>query len=418
MKMLERLKDKFQRHRERISPLGFQSLLSDSIDFIQPAHWDPIAGNASIFLGRSYLQAIEACSPENTCQRYAVAFLKGRPAVILACQVATITGGQLVPSAKAKKDVLAQNYKERILVCGNLVSSGLHGIAFASGLDREQGWRMAAELLYKIRRAEKLAGMVDFVMIKDIKGSVLRESEVAERYSYRRVKTDPDMVLELDRKFGAFKDYLEALNTKYRSRVKKVIKTVEEGGYTSDTLVVDAAMDRVLHGLYLEVEDRSATRPARLPRGYFKQLSERLGDDFACRALRNGKDIAGFISVIRDGDEAIAYYVGFRYEVNDQLPIYFRLLQLVVETAIEWKCKKVSFGRTALGPKADLGAKPVECHVWVRHRVPVVNWALRQLFPNVPFEDAPHRSVFKEAVEGKPPKAAKGAKAAHGGDAS
>lgn len=398
MKMLENLKDKLKRHKERVSPLGFQSLLSDSIDYIQHAHWDPIADGASIFLRRSYLQAIEACSPDNTCQRYAVAFLKGRPAVILACQVAHITGGQLIPS-KAKKDVLAESYKERILVCGNLVSSGLHGIAFASGLDKEQGWRMAAELLYKIRRSEKLAGMVDFVMIKDIKGQALRESEVAERYSYRRVKTDPDMVLELDGKIGSFKDYLEALNTKYRSRVKKVAKTVEEAGYAAESLKVDAAMDRILHGLYLEVESRSATRLARLPKGYFKALSDRLGDDFVCKALRNGKDIAGFISVIRDGDEAIAYYVGFRYEINENLPIYFRLLQLVIETAIGWNCRKVSFGRTALGPKADLGAKPVDCHVWVRHRVPVVNWVLRKLFHTVPFEEAPQRSVFKEARE-------------------
>lgn len=413
--MLDKLKDKMKRHKERISPLGFQSLLSDSIDFVQPAHWDPIAGEASIFLRRAYLQAIEACSPPNTYQRYAVAFVNGKPAVILACQVAQINGGQLVPAqgkekskVKGKKDILAESYQERILVCGNLVSSGLHGIAFASGLDKEQGWRMAAELLYKIRRSEKLAGMVDFVMIKDIKGAALKDSEITERYSYRRIKTDPDMVLELDKKLAGFEDYLGALNTKYRSRVKKVAKTIEESGYTCVTLKVDAAMDRVLHGLYLEVESRSATRPARLPEGYFKALSDRLGDDFVCRALRKGKDIAGFISIVRDGDEAIAYYVGFRYDLNGTLPIYFRLLQLVIETAIGWKCTKVSFGRTALGPKADLGAKPVECHVWVRHRVPVVNWVLRKLFHTVPFEDAPQRSVFKEAKEtneAKSPKA-------------
>lgn len=77
--------------------------------------------------------------------------------------------------------------------------------------------------------------------------------------------------------------------------------------------------------------------------------------------------------------------MGFRYDLNDKLPIYFRLLQPVIETAIGWKCKKVSFGRSALGPKADLGAKPVECHVWVRHRVPVVNRVLRKQFHTVPF---------------------------------
>jgi predicted N-acyltransferase len=252
-------------------------------------------------------------------------------------------------------------------------------------------------MLYRIRRAEKLAGEVDFVMIKDIKGSRLKDSEVVERYSYRRIKTDPDMVLELDRKLGTFKDYLEALNTKYRSKARKFIKTVEEGGYAAESAKVDAAMDRALHALYMEVERKSATRMATLPKGYFKGLADALGDDFACKVLRKGDEVAGFISILRDGDEAIAYYVGFKYSLNEKFPLYFRLLQLVIEQALEWKCKKVSFGRTALEPKAGLGAKPVECHVWVRHRVSAVNWAIRKLFRNVPFEEAPERSAFKEA---------------------
>ena len=106
--------------------------------------------------------------------------------------------------------------------------------------------------------------------------------------------------------------------------------------------------------------------------------------------------MVGFVSVIKDGKDAVAYYVGLDYNVNKKLPIYFRLLQLVIDVAINWSCEKVLFGRTALEPKANLGAEPVEEFIWARHRVPVVNFMVRKLFRNMPFDIAPERSVKKK----------------------
>ncbi|HSX59788.1 MAG TPA: hypothetical protein VLF18_06285 [Tahibacter sp.] len=46
----------------------------------------------------------------------------------------------------------------RLLVCGSLVSSGLHGLAFAPGEDPALLWHGVAEALYRIRRADRLHG--------------------------------------------------------------------------------------------------------------------------------------------------------------------------------------------------------------------------------------------------------------------
>ncbi|TDR20506.1 GNAT family N-acetyltransferase [Marinicella litoralis] len=397
MNIIDQVKDKLHRHQERHSESGYRFVFADSIAFINANDWDWVAKHHSVFLSRRYLAAIEGCSPENTEQRYAMAYnQQNQPVVIVACQVAQIGGEQLTQESGKLTEKIRKSYQERVLVCGNLVSSGLHGVGFALNFDPEKAWRIAAEILYKIRRAEKLSGKIDFVMIKDIKKPLLKPSEVLERYSYRRIQTDPDMVLELGDAVSTFDDYLALLTTKYRGRIKKIIKTLEQAELRCEKLMLDESSDDKVHGLYLQVEAKSATRMATLPKGYFLALQQALGEDFCCYGITSSEGLVGFVSVVKDGKEAVAYYVGLDYQVNQKLPIYFRLLQLVVETAIDWGCEKVLFGRTALEPKASLGAEPVEEFVWARHRVPVVNFMIRKLFRNVPFDIAPERSVKKK----------------------
>ncbi|WP_223789607.1 GNAT family N-acetyltransferase [Marinicella meishanensis] len=397
MSLIDQVKDKLQRHQERHSTTGHRFVLADRVDFMHGAAWDQVAEHSSIFLSRRYLRALESCAPNNTAQRYAMAYDdQQQPVVIVAAQVAVIGGEQLTQETGQLTDAIKQKYQERVLVCGNLVSSGLHGVGFAPDLDPTLGWRIVSEALYKIRQAEKLAGKIDFVMIKDLKKPLLPPSEVLERYSYRRIQTDPDMVLNLGPEVRTFDDYLAMLTAKYRGRIKKIIKTIDTGPLTTETLTLNEQLDAQLHALYLQVENKSATRLATLPAGYFLALQQALGEDFRCVGIRNQDEVAGFVSVIKEGDQAIAYYVGLDYQVNEQYPIYFRLLQLVIEVALDWGCQHISFGRTALEPKANLGAEPVEEFVWARHRVPVVNYMVRKLFRNVPFDEAPKRSVKKQ----------------------
>jgi hypothetical protein len=55
----------------------------------------------------------------------------------------------------------------------------------------------------------------------------------------------------------------------------------------------------------------------------------------------------------------------------------------------------VSFGRTALEPKARLGARPAPMTVWVRHRVQAMNVLVRGLLRTISHEEAPDRNPFK-----------------------
>lgn len=105
----------------------------------------------------------------------------------------------------------------------------------------------------------------------------------------------------------------------------------------------------------------------------------------------------GFVvTLLEDQDSAIAYHIGFDREVAAELPLYLRLLHVAVGDAIDAGARRVSFGRTALEPKAALGARPSPLHVWVRHRQPVLNRLMRALLGRIHHDEAPARNPLPD----------------------
>ena len=139
----------------------------------------------------------------------------------------------------------------------------------------------------------------------------------------------------------------------------------------------------------------AAVRPVTLPPGFFPALAEAVADDFRCLVVRREGEIVGFISMLRDGETAVAYYVGFDRQSGVGNTVYLGLLHAVIGEALRLGCRRISFGRTALEPKSGLGARPERLWLWTRHRVPDVNVVLRQLLRVVPRGEAPDRNPFK-----------------------
>ena len=65
-------------------------------------------------------------------------------------------------------------------------------------------------------------------------------------------------------------------------------------------------------------------------------------------------------------------------------------------TAIALGARSLPFGRTALEPKARLGARPQEMQVWPRHRQPVFNRIVRQLTGFAHHAEAPATNPFRK----------------------
>src|SRR5438445_627865 len=299
-----------ERHRERHRPSGFGFALADSIDYLDAATWDAVSAGQSLFLQRRYLGALERAGPDNLARRYALIFRGRQPVAGVVMQIVTVAGTRLMKPlaaatgrgglrsarallSRALSPVVrraGEAVRERVLVCGNLLSWGFHAVAFARDEDPAAIW---------------------------------------------------------------------------------------------------------------PVVENAPVRPVTLPVAFFPTLAESLGDDFRATLVRRESQPVGFISVLRDGDTAVAYYIGFERTPGVGNTVYLALLHSVIGDAIEMRCRRVSFGRTALEPKAGLGARPERLWLWARHRNPALNVLIRRLLRAVPHGEAPERNPFKSAPRGE-----------------
>jgi hypothetical protein len=405
------LSDLRERHRDRHRPTGFGFVFADRIDYLDPARWDSVIADRCLFLRRDVLRTIEKHGPQNIKPRYAIIFRAEKPVALLVAQVVHVTARNLKrerhtqvdpPSRPLLRRVLApafgaavSNLNERMLVAGNLLSWGFHGIAFAPDENPQEIWSGIAEALYRIRRAERLTGQTNFVMVKDLTAEQ-PGLEVLRRFSYRPMETEPNMVLTIDSAWRSYEDYLTALDAKYRRNAKDQAKKLAAAECILEPLSdLDPHAAR-LHELYLAVHDNASVRLVTVPQEYLPALARTAKDQFRCTVAKQGDALLGFVTTLRDGDTAVAYYIGFdRAAAATGLPLYLRLLHATVGDAISWRCKRLSLGRTALEPKAALGAQPEPMSVWVRHRLPAFNWLLRGLLDGVPHAEAPDRNPFK-----------------------
>ncbi len=405
-----------ERHEGRHRPTGFGFAFADRVNYLDAARWDAVTAQGSVFLRRELLRVIEDHGPENIQPRYALIFEGERAVAALAAQVVTITGESLGPESESRKvtpkverlsgmlrraiapatRTASARLRERMLVAGNLLGWGFHGIAFAPSEDPERLWPGVAEALYRIRRAERLTGQTNFVMVKDLTAEQTG-LKALHRFSYRPLETEPNMVLEINPAWRSYEDYLAALDAKYRRNAKDQMKKLASAGCALEEISDLTLHAGRLHELYLSVHGNASVRLVTLRNTYLAELARAAGKDYRCTGIRRGDEILGFVTTLRDGDTAIAYYIGFdRAAAAEGLPLYLRLLHTTIADAIAWGCRRLSLGRTALEPKAALGAKPEPMSVWLRHRVPAMNWMLRGLLGAVSHAEAPERNPFKE----------------------
>jgi hypothetical protein len=73
------------------------------------------------------------------------------------------------------------------------------------------------------------------------------------------------------------------------------------------------------------------------------------------------------------------------------------MLQTAIEDGIRHGCKRVTYGRTALEPKARLGAVAVPLTVYGRHKNPIIGPLITLFLQQMaPKEGPPLRSPFNK----------------------
>jgi hypothetical protein len=417
---LPRVRDRLATRRQLRRPSGFRIAVADTIAQLDPAQWDAVVDGESWFFSRAYCAMLERVPPAVVEPRYALISDAAGPVAAVVLQWAEVDGTRLRPLPKESDDELnplrrlvdklsrparaafANRLRERVLVCGNLLTYGQHAVAVADDVEPDSVWPAVAEVLYRVRRAEKLAGQAGFVLIKDVPADDNDGVAQLRDLGYRGVETEPNMVLAIDPAWKTHADYLASLASKYRSAVKnQILAPIEKAGLALRAFAPAGALGRRAHELYLGVHANAGLRPFTLHPDYFEALAATAGERVRFSGLFAGAEdtpeaLRGFIVTLADTQEALGYHIGFAQGPEGELPLYLRLLHASIEDAIAMRAPALSFGRTALEPKSRLGAKPREMQVWLRHRQPVFNQIVKRLVGFAHHEDAPQTDPFKK----------------------
>lgn len=397
-----------QRFRLRRTPTGCAYALADDVSMLNPEHWDLLTRGKSVFLSRRYLAVLQQHAPPGVRLHAALVYRDGRPVAAVAAQSIRVRADQAAKSdGPARKRVRAwwraiAGLDQRVMVCGNLLSWGNHGVALADETEPRLVWPGVTEALYRLRKAQGIFGRTDLILVKDLPAEDDGTAQALHPYSYRPFATEPDMVLTLDPAWNTFDDYLASLRKDYRKAIRNTHKEIAEAGLSVQRLSAEEMQreSAALHRLYLDVVEKQRFRLVTLSPSYLPAMAAAFAEDFVTTGIRaaDGR-LVGFVTTLRDGDGAVAYYIGFDRQVATAgVPLYLRLLQAVVEDAIALKATCISFGRTALEPKARLGAAPRGVRCFVKHRIEPLNVVVRGLIETMPEPDLPpQRNPFRES---------------------
>jgi predicted N-acyltransferase len=369
-----------ERHQQLRKPTHLQFAFADRIDLLHESAWDLLTQSHGLFMSKKYLRALEDSKIPQLEHRYALVFQERTPIAAIAMQIVDVSLHKLHAKPKASKkfpwEQLEPQLKQRALICGNLLSYQLDGIAFASGISSETKWRAVSEVLYRVRRAEKISGETNFVIVKDINIEQRAQSALLHDLSYRILETEPNMVLSLKPEWTKYDDYLAGMTSKFRSSVKqKTLKPIDESGCVVKALSVDEVEKYAqrMQELHVAVQDNADVRPLTVNNSYWVQMAQLGLNNTVVQGVFQGEHMLGFLLMTLDENSVTAGQIGFDREHAKLLPLYLRLLHSAVQVAFEKQKTSVVFGRTALEPKARMGCKPVETAMWVRHRIPLVN---------------------------------------------
>lgn len=172
------------------------------------------------------------------------------------------------------------------------------------------------------------------------------------------LRNDISMELEIPDSWTGMTDYEKALKHKYAQRFRKIRAAWNELEVKELSEQEVIAQKQKLFWLYNQVTANQQIRLGLLSEDFLVQLKTFYKEDLRIWGIYENGEMIGFYSAWVKGDVFDMFYIGFDYERNAGLQLYFNILYFSIEQALSFGKKKVILGRTALDAKARLGCSP------------------------------------------------------------
>jgi len=182
------------------------------------------------------------------------------------------------------------------------------------------------------------------------------------------VETSTLPAVVLDRRFESFDDYLWALRSPYRRRLKQIMAGF--AGVVAERSGCER-FDDEMYRLYRSVLDRSSAKFETLTQEFFKILPP----EFTLTSYRRDNKLIAWHITLLAGDRFYFFLEGHSPATEPNL--YFNLLAGVLREAFEQHAATIDLGQTAEVPKMRLGGTLLPKGMFGSHPARGVRVALR-----------------------------------------
>ena len=198
---------------------------------------------------------------------------------------------------------------------------------------------------------------------------------------FSRIPSMPMTRLDID--YADFDDYMaRALNSATRRKLRKKFAAAAMAAPIEMAIVSDVSpyIDEI-YPLYLRVYERSKLRFERLTKAYFCDIGRRMPDKASFFIWRQSEKIVAFSLCMFEGRSFYPEYVGFDYSVAFELHLYHYVVRDMISWAIAHGFKELRSSGLNYDPKLHLRHRLDPIDLYVRHRSPPINGALKRFLP-------------------------------------
>lgn len=389
--------------KEEYNVCAQHTVFYSSITHVTQADWDTIVGDQNPYLTKAYLLALEQGLGHMQFRYIQFYSAAKKPVGIAYCQIVPITSKEINIDALSEKiggvlpKSLLGSIDLNVMICGNAFATGENGFIFSDKVDDTNAYQSVYTALDELHLREKKADhKIAITMMKEFWPSSFANAEYFKQNGCSEVNIDVNMILTLDSSWATFDDYLGAMNSKFRTKAKQVLKKsssiqVLDLNTTEDK---ERSLSDVDH-LYNTLLDRANFSFGRFNAKTLFGLKETLQENFYFKGYYIDNKLIGFSTATLFDDVLDGNFIGLDYDYNYEYAVYQRMLYDFIKHGIERGVKYVKIGRTAEEIKSGVGAEPVEMKFYAKHRNKVTNAILKPFVQKLQPSEFELRKPFK-----------------------
>ena len=376
--------------------MGLKSEIFKTVDTIPEAYWKSLNCTSNTYYSPEFLRTFEVANTDIEFN-YIFILKQGEAVAFANTQIVTIGIETITQNIKMSNKIrrIVNNMfcknQIRVLFCGNVFLSGEYGTFLKEGEPKVETFKAIAKAVKKLYRCKRLHA----VFVKDFEDESLYITDHLKSFDYAAMHVEPNMIIYLKQEWGSFKDYTNALKSKYRVKANRAdAKSEVLDAKLLDSEAIDKHKDE-LQTLYQNTINNADFNAQVLNLDTYTHLKNTFKDKFIVKGYFLDGKLVGFLSAMQNGFNLDAHFIGIDYSNNKEYAIYPRILNDYVRLGIETKSHQINLGRTASEIKSTLGAQPKTLTCYCKHKHYLPNQILKPFIKNVQIKSFKQHQPFK-----------------------